>query len=416
MGVCHFVRPTAVIGNPMVGRFVVSFAATSIFAVTMHVAEASLDDEQLPPGCELMNSGSNEGAAVALGNAAFPPLQLEVEVPFAPNAFPAAGRTFLIYEVYLRNFLPIPLNLRSLGIVDPATSETRVIGTLDEDALAPLLRPIGRVANSEDSDAVDVLPGGGSTAVFVCIAFQRGVQLPARLSHLVMTEEGAILGPVVEVDSQQPIELGPPLQGGNWFATSGPGNESYHRRGILLLNGSQTLSRRFAIDWIKYEREASFAGDQSDVTAHFSYGARVLAVADGVVLAAMDGVPDNVPRTAAGGFRPAIEMSLDTIPGNAITLDLGNEQFAHYMHLRLGSLQVKAGDRVRRGQTIAQIGNSGDSRRPHLHFDVSTSPTMIAGQGVPYVINEFSVRLPDESWEMRTHESPLSDLLIDFGR
>jgi murein DD-endopeptidase MepM/ murein hydrolase activator NlpD len=50
---------------------------------------------------------------------------------------------------------------------------------------------------------------------------------------------------------------------------------------------------------------------------------------------------------------------------------------------------VKAGDRVRRGQAVARIGASGDAREPHLHFEVTTSSKLLAGEGVPYLIDRY---------------------------
>jgi murein DD-endopeptidase MepM/ murein hydrolase activator NlpD len=66
-----------------------------------------------------------------------------------------------------------------------------------------------------------------------------------------------------------------------------------------------------------------------------------------------------------------------------ITIDLGDGQFAYYMHLQPGSLRVKAGERVRRGQVLARVGCSGDAREPHLHFELTDSPKLIAGEGLP---------------------------------
>lgn len=79
----------------------------------------------------------------------------------------------------------------------------------------------------------------------------------------------------------------------------------------------------------------------------------MLAVADGRVVTARDGLPDNVPGHAEA-FHPAVPITLETVAG--ITLDLGGGQFAYYMHLQPGSLRVKVGDRVRRGQLLARVG------------------------------------------------------------
>ena len=88
-----------------------------------------------------------------------------------------------------------------------------------------------------------------------------------------------------------------------------------------------------------------------DAHSYYSYGKAVLAVADGLVVAARDGLPENIPGHG-DAFHPAVPITLETVAGNTITLDLGR-QFAYYMHLQPGSLRVKAGDRVRRGQLLA---------------------------------------------------------------
>jgi hypothetical protein len=90
--------------------------------------------------------------------------------------------------------------------------------------------------------------------------------------------------------------------------------------------------------------------------------------------------------------------------------------FARYAHLQPGSLQVKTGDPVRRGQVIARIGDSGDARGPHLHFQVTTASSLfVAGEGVPYLIEQHRVQLADGTAQTRTRELPLGGMLIDFG-
>jgi len=46
-------------------------------------------------------------------------------------------------------------------------------------------------------------------------------------------------------------------------------------------------------------------------------------------------------------------------------------------HLRQGSIKVKVGERVREGQPIARVGNSGHTSAPHIHIQAQTLPIAI---------------------------------------
>lgn len=159
---------------------------------------------------------------------------------------------------------------------------------------------------------------------------------------------------------------------------------------------------------------ALFSGDERDSRSYYSYGKDVLAVADGRVVTARDGLPDNVPGHNEN-FHPAVPITPDTVAGNTIVLDLRNGKFAHYMHLQPGSVRVKSGDRVRQGQVLARIGASGDARGPHLHFQVSTAANPLAGEGVPYVIKQYRTN-SDRTGRTRIRQLPLGGMLIDFGQ
>ena len=73
-------------------------------------------------------------------------------------------------------------------------------------------------------------------------------------------------------------------------------------------------------------------------------------------------------------------------------VDLGGGRFAFYAHLQKGSLKVRPGDRVRRGEVIARLGNSGNTSAPHLHFHIVDNASVLGSDGLPYVIDRFDVR------------------------
>lgn len=56
--------------------------------------------------------------------------------------------------------------------------------------------------------------------------------------------------------------------------------------------------------------------------------------------------------------------------GNCIIIDHGNGLWTLYGHIRNGGLLVDVGDQVSRGDKIAEVGSTGNSTGPHLHFEV----------------------------------------------
>jgi hypothetical protein len=156
-----------------------------------------------------------------------------------------------------------------------------------------------------------------------------------------------------------------------------------HRRAIQAINGQLHLSQRFAIDFNRLDADyRTSAGDASVNSSSPSYGQPVLAVADSTVMVAIDQYPDQIPDAPTG-------ITLENAEGNHVILDLGDERFALYAHLKPGSVSVQEGDHVQQGQVIGELGNSGSSSGPHLHFHVMDSPSGLVADGVPYVFADF---------------------------
>lgn len=345
------------------------------------------------------------------------PPQLEMQVPFEPTAFSSGGKTYLTYELYLTNFEANPTTIRRIVVFDADKSDATPITTFEAGPLDTLLQPIGDQRSADGNSARNQLAAGGTVVVFLWIALDRGTHMPDRLRHRVLTTDFSVEGAVISTNHTALLVLSSPVRGADWLASDGPSNDqdNHHRRGILIFEGRAQISRRYAIDWQQVEKGTTFSGDASDKRSYHAYGKPVLAVADSKVVISRDGLPENVPGHNEG-FSPAVPITPDTVAGNTIVLALGGQQFAHYLHLQPGSLRVKAGDHVRRGQVMAQIGDSGDAREPHLHFQVSTSSNPLAGEGVPYLIDKYSVKSPNDTWQMRTRELPLGGMVIDFGQ
>ena len=76
--------------------------------------------------------------------------------------------------------------------------------------------------------------------------------------------------------------------------------------------------------------------------------------------------------------------------GNFVIIDIGYGHFAFYAHFQPNTLKVHKGDKVRRGQELALLGNSGNADAPHLHFGIEDGPLPFASNGVPFVFSSFT--------------------------
>jgi len=86
-------------------------------------------------------------------------------------------------------------------------------------------------------------------------------------------------------------------------------------------------------------------------------GVPVLAVLEGTVTAVIDGQDDHQTTSLRGRL------------GNGVAIRHDSSRSSYYGHLRKGSMRVRPGERVQTGQQIAEVGSSGDSSGPHLHFE-----------------------------------------------
>lgn len=390
-------------------RRMVSTTVLACLLASTAAAAGRVDTPPIPAGCESVGRGTAPATARVPGEPPFPPVQLEIRTPFEPTAFPAGGRNYLVYELHLQNFTEAPMALRGIEVFDPDSAEGRSIATLAGPGLFDKLVPIGAETLGSDPSL-----GSGQRAVaFLCLAFDGGSTPPNRIGHRVLLEGAVAIGPTIGTRHDPLKVLGPPVRGTDWIADNGLSITAHHRKGLVVAGGLAQISRRYAIDWKRSRDGAFFAGDARAVRSYHAYGADVVAVADAAVVLAKDGFPDNIPRTAAG-FETAVPMTMETVAGNAVVLDLGDGQFAYYAHLKPGSLRVRTGDRVRRGQPLAKVGNSGDSRWPHLHFQVTNGPGILASEGIPYLIDHYRTRTASGDWESHAHEFPLGDRVIDF--
>ena len=98
-------------------------------------------------------------------------------------------------------------------------------------------------------------------------------------------------------------------------------------------------------------------------------GVNILSMADGIVLRARDGTEDHLVVTKAD-----FAAVKDRECGNGVVIDHSSAGYegwsSQICHMANGSLMVKPGDTVKRGQPIGRIGLSGSTQFPHVHVTV----------------------------------------------
>ena len=121
---------------------------------------------------------------------------------------------------------------------------------------------------------------------------------------------------------------------------------------------------RFAYDIVAFRDGSMYKDGATSLEMFYGFGQPVVAAAAGKVAVAEDKYDDNV-----------LGKPSDTAPkqGNNVVIDHGNGEFTMYAHLKRGSVKVKAGDAVKAGQQIAEVGNSGQrtaaaSAFPHAEY------------------------------------------------
>ena len=318
--------------------------------------------------------------AIAAAQLADRPLFLEARVPLAPLIASSRSGAFLVYEIHATNMEGKPITWTSVDVIDGETGAT--ITTVRDSVLArDLARP--GAGNLPPATRATVAPG--MRAILYLQVPINKASAPKSLRHrLTFTDSVGTrtLDAASTTVGGDVAVIGPPLRGGVWFAANGPGNSSGHRLTFIPLEGRPRIPQRFAIDYVMIDTAfATHKGDALDNKNYYANDVDVLAVADGIVVAVKDGLPENVP----GEQSRAVPITLETVGGNHIILDIGKGRYAFYAHVRPGTLRVKMGDKVKRGAVLAKLGNTGNSTEPHLHFHIADANSPLGSEGLPYV-------------------------------
>ena len=313
------------------------------------------------------------------------------------TAHPVLGtdnRVHLAYELLLSNASEMFTTIDRVEAIDPAGKPLRTIE-------GEHLRAMTKLYSGEGT----MLPPGGTGIVFMDVSFAPNEQLPQHVAaRITATRHGVgrdgkpgplppglpvpatfiFTAPATTVGAPARV-IDPPLRGPRWFASNGCCDRiTPHRGAIITVNGVIQAPERFAIDWEQLdEQNRMYSGDKKKLSSWAYYGVPVYSVADGTVVNLWDGSDEQVPG-------PPAPVTTEAIGGNMLVVDIGGGAYAFYAHLQRGSLRAKLGDKVKAGQVLGLLGNTGNSTAPHLHFHLMDGPSPLNSNGIPYVFPKFT--------------------------
>ncbi len=156
-----------------------------------------------------------------------------------------------------------------------------------------------------------------------------------------------------------PVIVASPVVGEWWVGHGGRAElVNYHHSGPMQAN---------AVDLMQVGSGGIHRPGSTELSSYYIFDQTVLAPVDGTVTYVLDGRPDQL-----------IGQPDERHPsGNQLVIDIGGGRHLMMGHLRQGSITVRVGDRVREGQPIARVGNSGHSSAPHLHIQAQSLPVGI---------------------------------------
>ena len=295
------------------------------------------------------------------------------------------GHIHLVYELWMTNFSSADIDVQKVEVL----GDDVTLQSLDAAAVTQRLQPVGL------RESTGKLAKSTNALLFLNVTLPLGTDIPHQLTHRVTLNASAAPpghqaisedGGAITVDRQSVVTVAPPLHGERYVSADSCCDAVRHTRAAMPINGRMWVTQRFAVDWEQLDaNNRIYSGPQEKLESYTIFGNPIFAVADATVESVTDGMPEQTP-----GKYPA-DISVNTADGNSVILKLADHCYALYAHMQPGSIKVHRGDKVKLGQEIGLVGNTGNSLAPHLHFHVMDGPSALASNGLPYQIDDFQI-------------------------
>lgn len=299
------------------------------------------------------------------------------------------GRYYVVYEMLVTNTASKPATLHSVRVLNAASG--RVVVNLNAKALVAT----GALLGADRSPSKSTKIGANESRVlYLNPSFPSLKAVPGGLVQRFdvtglepvsgKTERSRYRTGAVTVARGPVPNLRPPLEGGAWLASNACCSPASHQSAMFGIGGRLQAAERFAADWIQVGPDGrAFQGDPKVLSNWVGYGAPVRAAASGVVTSVHNGRPEQTPQAMPTNLR------IPELVGNEVEVRMKGGFTAVYVHLAKGSVAVKLGDRVRAGQLLGRLGNSGGTLAPHLHFHIVDGGDAVTDDGYPNTFTSF---------------------------
>ncbi len=337
---------------------------------------------------------------------------IEMKVTFAPiEVKSTAGKINLLYSVQIEDFEADGYKLKDFQVLNAENNKMfcSIIDTLKyllvtKENILVEDYPLREYSNFRISVGLVLNPA----------------EVPQKIKHkLILTKdskEKIIEGAETDVSKQQIPIISAPLRGEGFMCNNTTIlSDNIHPIYQMKYKGITRVPERFCADWIKIDDAGNyFHGDYQICENWYVYGEKVYAVADGQVVSVKDGNPDQSPV-----FTQPIPTTLFDGDGNSVVIHI-NGGYVTYAHLIPFTILVKPGQIVKSGDVLGQVGNSGGSDAPHLHFGLHTDFPYYISEGLPYYIDSLEKvgstgKLFGTYVKLPAPETHINELVENFG-
>jgi hypothetical protein len=298
------------------------------------------------------------------------------------------GRVHVDYDLLLTNTFVGDVTLKRLTV----RAGGRVLQRLGPKRFAAHTHPI-----LKESIPVSTISPSSTVMVLVDVPLPRGERIPKRLSHRIsyklpkdfppnaVIDSTTVRGPRLTVAQRKPVVIPPPLRGSGWWVGGGCCDPDQRHRGLLLANNGKLVpTEMFDIDWLQIANGRLFSGDGKKLTDYPGFGAKIHSVSRGRVVT----VVNDRPEAPLTGPNHDLDGAND-FAGNRVIIKMARDRYVFYAHFQPHSIRVHEGQRVRAGQVLGLLGNSGNSAAPHLHFGIHNGPDPSTSASLPWVFDRY---------------------------